>query len=313
MKLLSVTPNPCLDLALFVEKLLIGDTNRVVRTEVDAGGKGINSSRVFCHLGGESAATGFVGGKAGHFIKSVIAREKIVDLMVKIAGETRTNYSIEDDDGNPPTTLNSKGPAISLEEYELLKRQVREHSVGYQWTLIAGSLPPEVPVHAFYEIGEIARKAGSKIAVDGDGPVQAEAIKLQPDLVKPNAAEAARLLGVKVEDTEQAIKASQKLYDLIGGGERYALISRGKDGAVLTCATGSFIGKSPKVEAKSTIGSGDSMIAGFLFGLHQGLGAEECLAWGLAAGAATALTDGSAIGDGATTRRLLPEAKVTLS
>ncbi|HLO99863.1 MAG TPA: PfkB family carbohydrate kinase, partial [Fimbriimonas sp.] len=107
MKLLSVTLNPCVDMALFVDTFVVGDTNRVVRTEVDAGGKGINASRVFSHLGGDSGATGFCGGKTGDYVRSVMNRESVADLMISIAGETRTNYSVEDGAGNPPTTLNS--------------------------------------------------------------------------------------------------------------------------------------------------------------------------------------------------------------
>ncbi|HLO99866.1 MAG TPA: PfkB family carbohydrate kinase, partial [Fimbriimonas sp.] len=196
-------------------------------------------------------------------------------------------------------------------EYEALKRRIGEFAPSYAWTLIAGSLPLDVPKTAFFELGEQAHLGGSKVAVDGDGEVQIEALKLKPQLVKPNSAEASRLLGMDINGTDDAVFASRKLYEMIGGGERYALISRGKDGAVLTCADGSFVGESPRVEPKSTIGSGDSMIAGFLFALSKSMKVDECLRWGMAAGAATALTDGSAIGDGETTRRLLSMAKVT--
>jgi fructose-1-phosphate kinase PfkB-like protein len=97
---------------------------------------------------------------------------------------------------------------------------------------------------------------------------------------------------------------------MIGGGSRFAIISRGERGAMMTCAEGTFVGTSPKVHPKSTIGSGDSMIAGILRALGQGRTVDEALCWGLAAGAATALTDGSAIGDKATIERLFPEAVV---
>ena len=107
------------------------------------------------------------------------------------------------------------------------------------------------------------------------------------------------------------LAGAQELYDLIGGGNRIVVISRGAKGAVMTCEAGTFVGTSPSITPRSSIGSGDSMIAGMLWAFGQGKPAEEALRWGLAAGAATALTDGSAIGDKATIEQLFPGAVVT--
>jgi 1-phosphofructokinase family hexose kinase len=309
--LLTVTLNPCVDHLLLVEKLTVGDTNRVKRQEKDAGGKGLNTSRVFAHLGGVTIATGFLGGATSAFIRHVMKDENVLDGFVYVAGETRTNFSVEDESGAPPTTFNQKGPNISPGEWLALIEKISMLAVKAEWVSFGGSLPPGVATNAFYELAEIARAKGAKIVIDADGEVLSEGLKVKPDMIKPNIAEATRLLGRKIETEDEVIGAAKELYEVIGGGDRYAVISRGAKGAVMACAEGMYVGVGPKVEPRSTIGSGDSMVAGILRAIGQGRTTEQALRWGLAAGAATALTDGSAIGDRATIERLYPEAIAT--
>ena len=237
--------------------------------------------------------------------------ENVLDGFVYVAGETRTNFSVEDELGNPPTTFNQKGPTITPGEFLALKEKVGMLAVKADWVSFGGSLPPGVEPNAFHELALEAREKGAKVCIDADGEVMTESVRAMPDMIKPNAAEASRLLGWLVESDEDALKAANELYDMIGGGDRYVVISRGSKGAVMVCAEGTFVGISPKVEPRSTIGSGDSMIAGILRAFAQGRTTEQALRWGLAAGAATALTDGSAIGDRATIERLYPEASAT--
>lgn len=308
---LTVTLNPCVDYLLRVQKVTLGDTNRVQACERDAGGKGLNTSRVYAHLGRETIATGFLGGSTAAFIRHVMEIDGVKDGFVRVKGETRTNFSVEDESENPPTTFNQKGPEISTEEWQNLVKKVNTLSDGAAWVCFGGSLPPGVAPTAFYELAQVARKKGAKIMIDADGPVMVESLKADPDFIKPNSKEAGRLLGREINSDEEALAASQELYQRIGGGDHYVIISRGEKGAVMTCAAGTFLGKSPEIHPKSTIGSGDSMIAGFLWGLGEGKPCDEALRWALAAGAATALTDGGAIGDKATIDRLFPEAMVS--
>lgn len=308
--LLTVTLNPCVDYLLRVESMVPNDTNRVQRSEKDAGGKGLNTSRVYAHLRGVTIATGFLGGATAAFIRHVMKEENVLDGFVYVEGETRTNFSVEDESGNPPTTFNQKGPTISPGKWLALKEKVGMLAVKAEWVSFGGSLPPGVETTAFHDLALIAREKGSRIVVDADGAVLSESLKAMPDFIKPNTPEASRVLGRPLVTDDDVIQASRDLYEKIGGGNRYAVISRGEKGAVMTCALGTFVGLSPQVKPLSTIGSGDSMVAGMLWALGQGKPADEALKWGLAAGAATALTDGSAIGDRATIERLLSEADV---
>ena len=293
--LVTVTLNPCVDHALFVEKLTVGDTNRVMRVEKDAGGKGVNVSRVFAEMGGDTAATGFLGGPTAAYIRHVLENEGVDDAFVNIQGETRTNFSIEDNAGTPPTTLNSKGPNISDAEWKQLLADCKELARGARWAALGGSLPPGVPDEAFQILGELFRDARVKIVLDADGIAQKHGMHAEPDFIKPNSAEAGRLLGKKIESDLEAVEAVLQLYKSLGGGEKIAVISRGKSGAVMATQEQVWVGRSPKIHSTSTIGSGDSMIAGILWAIDTGKAPDEALRWGLAAGAATAMTDGSGI------------------
>ena len=309
--LLTVTLNPCVDHLLLVEKLAVGDTNRVKRSEKDAGGKGLNTSRVYAHMRGVTIATGFLGGATSSFIRHVMKEENVLDGFVYVSGETRTNFSVEDESGNPPTTFNQRGPTISPGEWLALKEKVGMLAVKAEWVSFGGSLPPGVEINAFYELSLIAKEKGAKVVIDADGVVLSEGLKAMPDFIKPNTPEASRVLGRTLTTDEEVLAGAKELYDLIGGGNRIVVISRGAKGAVMACEAGTFVGTSPSITPRSSIGSGDSMIAGMLWALGQGKPADEALRWGLAAGAATALTDGSAIGDKATIEQLFPGAVVT--
>ncbi|MBL8048681.1 MAG: 1-phosphofructokinase [Chthonomonas sp.] len=307
---LTITLNPSLDYTLFVRSLLVGDTNRVVRQEVDAGGKGINLSRITAELGVESVATGFLGGSPGDFVRRVLTEQGVRDECVPIAGETRRNFNVESIDiETPPTTLNSQGEAISGDDWRTLCGKVCELAKGAGWVAMGGSLPPMVAVDAYEELLECARGAGAKVLVDADGEPMRHALRVRPDLLKPNAKEAARLVGYEINTDADAIRAAKDLLENVNTGGM-VVVSRGHQGAVLATAHGVWLGRSPEVDAKSTIGAGDSFLGGFLAQLVKGAAPEEALRWGLAAGAATATTDGTQIGRRAVIEELLARAQV---
>ncbi len=294
--ILSVTPNPSIDHALFVESLKLGDTNRVVRVERDAGGKGVNLSRIAAELGAKTLATGFLAGAAGAYVRSVLEAQRALHDFVEVPGETRTNFSVEDDSKTPPTTFNERGPSVTPEDIDRLVAKVETLSKASAWVCIGGSLPPGAPVDLYARLVKVAQAEGAKVLIDGDGPHQELGLKAGPDFIKPNHEEAGRLLGREIQTEEEAVSAAKELAVRLGGEDRIVVISRGKKGAVLAQGDTLLVGESPEVEVKSTIGSGDSMLGAMLWAITSGKSIEEALRWGLAAGAATATTDGSGIG-----------------
>ncbi|MCH8980144.1 MAG: 1-phosphofructokinase family hexose kinase [Armatimonadetes bacterium] len=307
--ILSVTLNPCIDQTLYVEGLAPHDTNRVTRAETDAGGKGVNLSRVAVEMGGDSLAIGFLGGGAGAYVRRVLDLQGVRHDFVEIAGDTRTNFSVEDGSGEPPTTFNAKGPSISPEEWDALLQKVREHSEGAGWVALGGSIPQGVPVEAYKLLGIAAKAAGAKLALDSDGEAMRRGLEAKPHLIKPNGPEAGRLLGRKVETVEEAVFAAEELRQYMDP-DGVCVVSLGADGAVMSSQEGTYIGRPIAVEAKSTIGSGDSLVGAMLQALEQGAGLSEALRAGMAAGAATATTGGAEIASRSKVDELLASALV---
>lgn len=335
--ILSVTLNPSVDHALFVDELKIGDTNRVKRTERDAGGKGINLSRVIAELGGKTLATGFLGGGPGDYVKGVLDRQGVSHDFIEVSEDTRINFSVEDLSLRPPTTFNEQGPHIRVEELDRLFAKVTEllstphpptsssrggseaAPVGsrreeneerdFRWMTLGGSLPPGVPVDVFAQLIRIAHEHGVKVALDADGEPLKLGIEAGPEFLKPNARECSRLLGRTIETPEEALEGANAVYDQLPR-TCIVVVSLGQEGAVMACDQGLFRGLTPQVDVRSTIGSGDSLIAGMLWAIEEGKAVEDALRWGLACGAATATTDGSEIARRPVIDRLLPLARV---
>jgi 1-phosphofructokinase family hexose kinase len=305
--ILTVTLNPAVDQTLYVDGLKPHDTNRVMRTETDAGGKGVNLSRVAVELGGDSLATGFLGGGAGAFVRRVLDLQGVRHDFVEVAGNTRTNFSVEDGSGEPPTTFNSPGPNVTEEEWADLVARVRAACKGAKWVTLGGSLPKGVPVEAYQELGEIAKKAGCRVALDSDGEAMRRGLDARPHLIKPNGKEAGRLLSRAVESVDDAVFAAEELRQYLEP-DGVCVVSLGAEGAVMASPEGTLIGRPIEVEAKSTIGSGDSLVGAMLAALGKGASLQQAFLLGLAAGAATAMTDGAEIARRPVVEELLPRA-----
>lgn len=303
--IVSVTLNPCVDQVLFVAELRLHDSNRVKRVETDAGGKGVNVSRVVAELGVQGVATGLLGGQAADYIQAVLHKSGVHHDFVPISGSTRTNVSLEDASGRAPTTFNAVGPEISQAEWGALQAKVADLAKGAKWVTMGGSLPPGVPTNAYGLLANIARDQGAKVVIDADGEALRQALPAKPDLIKPNRAEAERLLGRAIRGVRDALEAIHDIANLAPGAT--VVLSLGAQGAIMA-ANGQVIRGYPiEVVSKSTIGSGDSMIAGILCGLVQGQSLDRAFGMGIAAGAATAMTDGTAIGNRSDIMALLPK------
>ncbi len=311
--ILTITPNPALDITLYVDGLKAHDTNRVLKREADAGGKGLNLSRVAAELGARTAATGFLGGGTGAEVLHVLHEQGVRCGFVELTEPTRTNFNIEDGSGRPPTTFNSAGAAVEAAKWEDLLAQTEAMAEGSDWACVGGSLPQGLPADACVQLLEAARRKGCRVLVDADGESMRLALAAGPDLVKPNLREAERLLERPLSGPGEALGAAREL--LVrqadgGSAEPMAIISLGAEGAILAFGSEAWLAPGIPIQPKSTVGSGDSLLGGFLAALQLGRGPAEALRWGSAAGAATALTDGSEIARRPVFEGLLERAEV---
>jgi 1-phosphofructokinase family hexose kinase len=291
--ILSVTPNPCIDKTIFIDGLNAYSSNRVLRTETDAGGKGVNVARVAAELGQRAFATGLLGGKTGKLVAAVLDEEGVRHDFVKSRGETRINISVEDQSGNPPTTFNERGETVKQSELDKLVDIVFAKSVDAKFVSVGGSIQPGIPTTFYRQVVELGKTHGADVVVDAEGEVLKSALTAGPFLVKPNASEASKLLERNIESIQDALEAAQEINKM---GAKIAIVSLGSEGAVLATENISLVSEPISVEAQSTIGAGDSMIAGYLVGQLRGMTIHDSFALGAAAGAATAMSSGSDIG-----------------
>ncbi|MGB9620452.1 MAG: 1-phosphofructokinase family hexose kinase, partial [Armatimonadota bacterium] len=165
----TVTLNPAVDKTVYVNKLVPHDTNRVLKVEVDAGGKGINCARMLKRLGAEARALALVGGTTGEFIAAVLAAEGVPLDRVQTTKPTRTCIAIEDATDRPPTTFNERGGPIEHSELVALLEKTKEIARESSYMLFGGSVPLGVNDDIYNVLIQIAAARGSKTVLDADG------------------------------------------------------------------------------------------------------------------------------------------------
>jgi 6-phosphofructokinase 2 len=286
----TVTLNPSLDRTVTVEELVMDEANRWTSLRRDPGGKGINVSRVIHELGGETVAYGFIGGIDGETLKHLLQQQAVPFDFTPIKGEIRSNFIIADLATYHQTRIDAPGPHIMRHELQKLVQKVKHISPKPDFLVFAGSVPPAVPADIYRQLIEAAKNNGIKTVLDSANKWLKEGIKAKPNVIKPNVHEAEELLGKHLRSEAAIVKALKLLVDR---GIEVAVISRGKDG--LIAANGEMVLKAipPQVEVRSTVGAGDSTIAGLVLKLNEGLAIDEACRWAVAAGTAATLTPGT--------------------
>lgn len=282
----TVTLNPAVDYVVELDNLKMGDINRTSNEKIFFGGKGINVSIVLQRLGIETTAMGFIAGFTGKALENSLRFEGVHTDFLEADGFTRINIKIK---SSPETELNGSGPFVDeqllmglIERLKLLKND--------DIVVLSGSLPASLKSNTYKRIIDELKDTGVKIVLDTSGPALKEAVSSSPYLIKPNLAEMSSLLNKKLTVESEVIEGAKRLQKF---GARNILVSMGPMGAIFVGEDGTVM----REEAKrgrviNTVGSGDSMVAGFIAGLPGGL--RSALRLGIAAGSATAFSEGLA-------------------
>ncbi len=289
----TVTLNPALDLFLSPQSFAPGRDQRYQEGVFLPGGKGINVSLLLGSLGVETTALGLAAGFTGRALADMLERRRCrTDFCFLSQGLTRVNVKITPPD-QKETALNGGGPAVAQEDLEHLGEKLSLLKEG-DFLVLAGSVPQSVPSGVYAWLME-QTPAGVRVVVDATGPALRAAMGARPFLVKPNLEELAELFGVERVAEDQAPGYAKKLQDM---GAANVLVSMGGQGALLLTEDKALL-RRPALPGRevSAVGAGDSMVAGFLYGLLRQEGAAGALAWGMAAGAATAFRQGIATGE----------------
>jgi len=278
--------NAGVDRTYEVEDFALGAYHRPLRSRVQAGGKGVNVGRIAHRLGVETIISGFAGGPGGAFITRQLQAEGLITDFVSIEEEPRVCINIVDRRAKTQTRVDEAGPLVTPTEIGRLRAKWPELLAKSKVAVLSGSAPRGVPFSIYAELITAARKSGVPVILDTRDELLAEGIKARPMMIKPNLEEVSVLKQRAIQNAQQALTVGQEFADR---GVSIALISMGAGGAVaVTRKQGHWLAKPPKVEAVSSVGSGDAMVAGFVAASLRGNGFADCLRWAVAAGAANA-------------------------
>jgi 1-phosphofructokinase len=284
--IVTVTPNPSLDVALHVDELRRGEVLRATAERHDAGGKGLNVSRALAANGVPTRAVMPLGGSAGADLLALLKGDQGVEpVAVPVAGATRSNIGIVEPDGTL-TKVNAAGPVLSPAEVDALRAAILTAAEGASWVVLAGSLPKGLAQDFYADLIAPLQALGARVALDSSGTAFDLGLAAGPDLVKPNVFELAEVLGRDVRTVGDLADAATELRRR---GPRTVLASAGPDGAVLVDGGDGVHGEPPPIVPASSVGAGDSMLAGYLAASEtaadRGAALTAALAWG--AGAAS--------------------------
>ncbi len=291
--IITVTLNPAIDKTVEVDNCTINAVNRVSSIKLDAGGKGINVSKVVKSLKGESIALGALAGKSGEFIKSYLDAEEIKNDFLFVTGETRTNIKIVDKVKSTNTDINEQGNDVLEEDMKKIKEKVFNIARKDDILVLSGSVPQTVEKNIYELWIKEAKELGVKTILDADGELLKKGILSGPYLIKPNIHELEKLFSVKIDSINQTINLCKGIFDY---GVTMIAVSLGSEGALFMNKEKTIHARGIKVQVKSTVGAGDSMVAALAFALDKGYSFERSVTLSVAAATAGVMTEGTTAG-----------------
>jgi len=274
--IVTVTPNPCIDRTIRLERLIPGGLNRAHSATSEAAGKGVNVSHALVTEGIETVAVLPLAAQSAVQYLGLLA-DAVPVLAVPIAGDIRVNVSIIESDGNV-TKVNEPGPALAQADADAIVNAAASASRA-GWIVGCGSLPPGAPRDFYRRLANLATHE-RRVAVDSSGDALAAAATAGIALVKPNRHELQELVRRPLATFGEVIGAAR---EVIAQGCGAALVSLGADGALYVDATTVAHAEARLADASNTVGAGDALLAGFLAAGARVEALPVAVAWAVAA------------------------------
>lgn len=271
--IVTVTLNPAIDETVFLERLRPGAVNRATWHHRQPGGKGVNVSSMLGGYGIASIATGFLGRENARLFDELFAKGMVRDEFIRIDGETRTGIKIVDQSTRETTDINFAGAPPMMADLDQLSEKLLELSSPQTWFVIAGRLPDGVSLEFFGDLLGLLKQGGAKIAVDTSGEALKMAIEYGVDMIKPNHHELEEILSCPLPDFASRANAAFRIQR-----EKvpHVIVSLGADGALCVSPDAVLMVEAPPVSVVSTVGAGDSLLAGYLAGIVTGCQPADC-------------------------------------
>ena len=308
MRIATVTLNPAFDLVGRLARIEIGEVNTVETLGLYPAGKGINVAKVLADLGAKLSVTGFLGKEnQGDFVQA-FAQNRVEDKFYRIAGKTRINVKITETEADV-TDLNFLGFEISEQDWKAFTRQSQTWESQYDLVAVCGSLPRGVTPEQFAAWLESLHQQGLKVVLDSSNAALTAGLTAHPWLVKPNRRELEVWAGRSLHTIEEVIEAAEQLRS---HGIENVIISMGEKGSVWLNSEGVLQAQPPHCKnVVSTVGAGDSMVAGLIYGLSQGWSKEKTLSFASATSALAVSQSNVGISDKQVLEQILTQVKLT--
>ena len=291
--ILTVTLNPCIDKSTTAEELKPDSKLRCTEVVNEPGGGGINVSKALKKLDTPSVALFPAGGHNGNMLCSLLKAEDILFHAVDTNVETRENWVVVERSTNRQFRFTFPGRTVHEETVKSLIDQIRAFSPTY--VVASGSLPPGLPDYFYGLIVKNAAAVGARCIVDTSGTALQALQGKHAFLIKPNIGELCRMLGIGWLDPSEVPHAAHQA--IVDGYAEVIVVSMGAKGAWLVTREERHFSGAPDVEKRSTVGAGDSMVAGITYSLLQGRNWEEALKFGVACGTAATQNEGTRLFD----------------
>ncbi len=289
--IVTVTVNPCIDESTTVDQVVADRKLRCGPPRYEPGGGGINVARAIRRLGGEALAVYPAGGPAGELLASLLEREGVAHRPLPIAGWTRENLNVFEKSTGRQFRFVLPGPDLARREWEKLLLEIEGLRPFPAYVVASGSLPPAVPADFFARLARLTRAGGGRFALDTSGEPARVALEEGVFLVKPSLREFQHLTGLADAEESHLVAESKRWIDT--GRCEVVVLSLGAAGVLWVTASSSERLLAPTVPVRSTVGAGDSLLAGIVLWLQQGRPIAEAVGFGVAAGAATVMNPGT--------------------
>lgn len=309
-RILTLTMNPALDLSTSVDRVEAVHKLRCDAARLHPGGGGINVARVVHRLGAPCLAAFPAGGVTGLRLRQLLDDEGVPSHVLAIQGETRESFSVHERSSGQDFRFVLPGPALSEPEWQAALALAEAWSAGHavprpsgaDLLVVSGSLPPGVPTDFYARLAALARAHRVRLVLDTSGPALAQALAAGVYLFKPSLRELRELTGQALNTDAQCLAAARQLID--AGQAEVVALSLGEQGSMLVTAGQAWRAPALSVQVASTIGAGDSFVAGMVWALSQGRALPDALRHGMAASAAALLSAGTALCQPADVARL---------
>jgi len=303
----SVSLNPSIDRTLAVDGFSVGGLNRVLSQTDVAAGKGVNVALAAAALGEDSECIGFMYDEGGSLFEKRLQQGGVHSDFVWCEGAVRVNVKVFDKERGEITELNSSGTSVSEEQLSRMTALVQSHARNSSCMILSGSMPPACPVDYYRTLAEVAAKEGCRVLLDADGERLRSGLQAKPFMIKPNRYELELLTGRKLEGTDALLEAA---LECVRAGVGVVAVSMGGEGALVTDGKSAYRTPGLKVEVKSTVAAGDSMIAGMAAGFCRSYSLVDAFRLGVACATARCMTVPEKIIDAQTCMKLCDELKM---